>query len=117
MDIRRVVGRNVRRYRIETKLSQKELAAYIGVEQRYAVDWKREAQSPDCHDLARSGGVGRSSGRIVSHACSDSKAKKAPKPDHPNIIRGYGRCGEIRSALDLLEAQEQFDPPDTCRLA
>jgi Helix-turn-helix len=35
MDIRRVVGRNVRRYRIETKLSQKELAAYIGVEQRY----------------------------------------------------------------------------------
>ena len=24
----------------------------------------------------------------------------------------WHRCGEIRSALDLLEAQEQFDPPD-----
>ena len=35
MDIRRVVGRNVRRYRIETKLSQDGLAACIGVEQRY----------------------------------------------------------------------------------
>ena len=71
-----------------------------------------KAQSHDCHDLARSGGVGRSSGRIVSGACSDSKAKKDPKADYPNIIRGCGRRGEIRSALDLLEAQEQFDPPD-----
>jgi transcriptional regulator with XRE-family HTH domain len=35
MDIRRVVGRNVRRYRIETKLSQEGLAACIGVEQGY----------------------------------------------------------------------------------
>ena len=35
MDIRRVVGKNVRRYRIEAELSQKGLAACIGVEQRY----------------------------------------------------------------------------------
>ena len=35
MDIRRVVGRNVRRYRIETKPSQKGLAVCLGVEQRY----------------------------------------------------------------------------------
>ena len=35
MDIRRVVGRNVRRYRIEAELSQEELAAGMGVEQGY----------------------------------------------------------------------------------
>jgi transcriptional regulator with XRE-family HTH domain len=35
MDIRRVVGKNVRRYRIEAELSQEELAAGMGVEQRY----------------------------------------------------------------------------------
>ena len=28
----------------------------------------------------------------------------------------WHRCGEIRSALDLLEAQEQFDPPDLSSL-
>jgi hypothetical protein len=113
MDIRRVVGKNVRRYRIEAELSQEELAAGMGVEQGLCQpSGSGEAQSHDCHDLARSGGVGRSSGRIVSGACSDSKAQKDPKADYPNIIRGCGRRGEIRSALDLLEAQEQFDPPD-----
>ena len=35
MDIRRVVGKNVRRYRIEAELSQEELAAGMGVEQGY----------------------------------------------------------------------------------
>ena len=35
MDIRRVVGRNVRRCRIEAKISQKDLAAGMGVEQGY----------------------------------------------------------------------------------
>jgi ribosome-binding protein aMBF1 (putative translation factor) len=35
MDIRRVVGKNVRRYRIEAELSQEELSAGMGVEQGY----------------------------------------------------------------------------------
>jgi len=35
MDIRRVVGKNVQRYRIEAELSQKEFAAGMGVEQGY----------------------------------------------------------------------------------
>ena len=35
MDIRRVVGKNVRRYRIEAEISQEELAAGMGVEQGY----------------------------------------------------------------------------------
>ena len=35
MDIRRVVGKNVRRCRIEAELSQEELAGGMGVEQGY----------------------------------------------------------------------------------
>jgi transcriptional regulator with XRE-family HTH domain len=35
MDIRRVVGKNVRRYRKEAELCKEELAARIGVEQGY----------------------------------------------------------------------------------
>jgi transcriptional regulator with XRE-family HTH domain len=35
MDIRRVVGKNVQRYRKEAELSKEELAACIGVEQGY----------------------------------------------------------------------------------
>jgi transcriptional regulator with XRE-family HTH domain len=35
MDIRQVVGKNVRRYRKQAELSQEELAARIGVEQGY----------------------------------------------------------------------------------
>lgn len=35
MDIRRLVGENVRRYRLAAKLSQEELAARMGVEQGY----------------------------------------------------------------------------------
>jgi Helix-turn-helix domain len=35
MNIKRVVGKNVRRYRIEVRLSQKQLANCMGVEQDY----------------------------------------------------------------------------------
>jgi transcriptional regulator with XRE-family HTH domain len=93
MDIRRVVERNVRRYRIEAKLPQKELAAYIGVEQRYVSQLEAGKRNPKIVTIWHAAeAFGRSSGRIVLHACSDSKAKKAPKADHPNIIRGCGRC-------------------------
>jgi transcriptional regulator with XRE-family HTH domain len=35
MDVRRVVGENVRRYRVAAGLSQEELAARVGVAQSY----------------------------------------------------------------------------------
>jgi transcriptional regulator with XRE-family HTH domain len=35
MDVRRIVGTNVRRYRLAVGLSQEELAARMGVEQYY----------------------------------------------------------------------------------
>ncbi|MBJ7404288.1 MAG: helix-turn-helix transcriptional regulator [Bradyrhizobium sp.] len=35
MDVRRIVGLNVRRHRLEAEISQEELAARIGVEQYY----------------------------------------------------------------------------------
>ena len=46
MDIRRVVGKNVRRCRIEAKLSQEELAAGMGVEEGYVGRLERGAKDP-----------------------------------------------------------------------
>jgi transcriptional regulator with XRE-family HTH domain len=46
MDIRQVVGKNVRRYRIEAKLSQNELAASMGVEQGYVSRLERGGKNP-----------------------------------------------------------------------
>jgi transcriptional regulator with XRE-family HTH domain len=46
MDIRRVVGKNVRRYRIEAKLSQEQLAAGMGVEQGYVSRLERGSKNP-----------------------------------------------------------------------
>jgi transcriptional regulator with XRE-family HTH domain len=46
MDIRRVVGKNIRRYRIEAQLSQKELAAGMGVEQGYVGRLERGGKNP-----------------------------------------------------------------------
>jgi transcriptional regulator with XRE-family HTH domain len=59
MDIRRVVGKNVRRYRIEAKLSLNELAAGMGVEQGYVSrSGKRWQKSHYRRHLARGGSVG-----------------------------------------------------------
>jgi predicted transcriptional regulator len=67
MDIRRVVGKNVRRSRIEARLSQEELAAGMGVEQDYVKRLEAGGvRSHYCSDLARSTGLVCSSGRIVS---------------------------------------------------
>jgi transcriptional regulator with XRE-family HTH domain len=46
MDMRRVVGKNVRRYRIEAKLSLNELAAGMGVEQDYVRRLEAGARDP-----------------------------------------------------------------------
>jgi transcriptional regulator with XRE-family HTH domain len=46
MDIRRVVGENVRRYRIEVGLSQAEVAARMGVEQGYVRRLERGGKNP-----------------------------------------------------------------------
>jgi transcriptional regulator with XRE-family HTH domain len=46
MDIRRLVGKNVRRYRLEAQLSQKELAAGMGVEQGYVSRLERGSENP-----------------------------------------------------------------------
>jgi transcriptional regulator with XRE-family HTH domain len=46
MDIRRVVGENVRRYRQIAGLSQEELAARIGVEQGYISRLEAGSRNP-----------------------------------------------------------------------
>jgi transcriptional regulator with XRE-family HTH domain len=46
MDIRRVVGDNVRRFRVSAGLSQEELAARIGVEQGYVSRLEAGSRNP-----------------------------------------------------------------------
>jgi transcriptional regulator with XRE-family HTH domain len=46
MDIRRVVGENVRRYRLAAKLSQEELAARMGFEQEYVSKLEAGKRNP-----------------------------------------------------------------------
>jgi transcriptional regulator with XRE-family HTH domain len=46
MDIRRVVGENVQRYRIEAGLSQAELAARMGASRAMSGAWKEAARIP-----------------------------------------------------------------------
>jgi transcriptional regulator with XRE-family HTH domain len=91
MDIRRVVGRNVRRYRIETKLSQEGLAACIGVEQRYVSRLEAGKRNPTIVTIWHAAEALGVRPAALSGACSDSKAKKASKAGHPNIIRGRGK--------------------------
>ena len=88
MDIRRVVGKNVRRYRKEAELSKEELAARIGVEQGCVSRLEAGKRNPTIVTIwGGGGGIGRLSSRVVSGACSvfksDCNAKKDPKADHP----------------------------------
>jgi transcriptional regulator with XRE-family HTH domain len=46
MDIRRVVGKNVQRCRIDAELSQEELVAGMGVEQDYVSRLERGGKNP-----------------------------------------------------------------------
>ena len=46
MDIRRVVGENVRRYRVAAGLSQEELAARMGVDQGYVSNLEMGRRNP-----------------------------------------------------------------------
>jgi transcriptional regulator with XRE-family HTH domain len=46
MDIKRLVGENVRNYRLRAGLSQEELAAQMGVEQGYVSKLEAGARNP-----------------------------------------------------------------------
>jgi transcriptional regulator with XRE-family HTH domain len=85
MDIRRVVGKNVRRYRKEADLSQEELAARIGVEQGYVSRLEAGKRNPTIVTIwhaAEALGVRPAAlfRERVQPAKSTAKRKKVRKP-------------------------------------
>lgn len=53
MDVRKIVGLNVRRARIDAGYSQEELAARMGVEQYYISGWEAGRRNPTLITLWR----------------------------------------------------------------
>jgi len=53
MDVRRIVGLNVRKHRIAAALSQEELASRMGVEQYYVSGWEAGRRNPTLITLWR----------------------------------------------------------------
>jgi transcriptional regulator with XRE-family HTH domain len=53
MDVRRIVGLNVRKHRIAAALSQEELASRMGVEQYYISGWEAGRRNPTLITLWR----------------------------------------------------------------
>jgi transcriptional regulator with XRE-family HTH domain len=87
MDIRRVVGKNVRRCRIEAELSQEELAAGMGVEQDYVSRLERGGKNPTIVTIwhaAEALGV-RPAVLFRARAQSSKTTAKRKKPRKPVI--------------------------------
>lgn len=53
MDVRKIVGLNVRKARIAAQLSQEELAGRMGVEQYYISGWEAGRRNPTLITLWR----------------------------------------------------------------
>lgn len=53
MDVRRIVGLNIRKHRIAAGLSQEELASRMGVEQYYISGWEAGRRNPTLITLWR----------------------------------------------------------------
>ena len=53
MDVRQIVGLNVRKHRIAAGLSQEELASRMGVEQYYISGWEAGRRNPTLITLWR----------------------------------------------------------------
>ena len=60
MDVRRIVGENLRQYRLSAKLSQEEMAARMGVEQSYLSGLEAGRRNPtivSIYELATALGI------------------------------------------------------------
>jgi transcriptional regulator with XRE-family HTH domain len=53
MDVRRIVGLNIRKHRIAAGFSQEELASRMGVEQYYVSGWEAGRRNPTLITLWR----------------------------------------------------------------
>lgn len=75
MDVRGIVGTNIRRYRLAAKLSQEELAARMGVEQYYVSGLEAGRRNPTITSMSR---AAEALGVKVAQLFEERRAVKAP---------------------------------------
>lgn len=75
MDVREIVGTNIRRYRLAAKLSQEELAARMGVEQYYVSGLEAGRRNPTITSMSR---AARALGVKVAQLFEERRPAKAP---------------------------------------
>jgi transcriptional regulator with XRE-family HTH domain len=75
MDVRGIVGTNIRRYRLAAKLSQEELAARMGVEQYYISGLEAGRRNPTITTASR---AAEALGVKVAQLFEERRATKAP---------------------------------------
>lgn len=79
MDVRRIVGENLRRYRLSAGLSQEELAARMGVEQGYVSGLEAGRRNPTIVTLWHAAIALRIQPALLFQATEARLPRKAPK--------------------------------------
>lgn len=83
MDVRQIVGLNVRKHRIAAGLSQEELASRMGVEQYYISGWEAGRRNPTLITLWKAADALQvAPATLLDHAGQRQEfpKKKKPKP-------------------------------------
>jgi transcriptional regulator with XRE-family HTH domain len=90
MDVRRIVGLNIRKHRIAAGLSQEELASRMGVEQYYVSGWEAGRRNPTLITLWRAANALRvAPATLLDHSGEKpefpvkKKPKRAVQPKRP----------------------------------
>jgi transcriptional regulator with XRE-family HTH domain len=86
MDIKRVVGKNIRRYRIEAELSQKELAAGMSVEQGYVRRLEAGKRNPTIVRIWRAAEALDVSPAALFRTCSKRSQPTTKRTRAPKIL-------------------------------
>ena len=93
------IGDRIRKYRIERKLSQKELAQLIGVSNSRVSNWEQGINRPDVDllaDICRALRVSPSE-LLDVHLCEDEISEQERK-----VIQAYRAKSELQQAVNIL---------------
>jgi transcriptional regulator with XRE-family HTH domain len=86
MDVRRIVGLNIRKHRLAAALSQEELASRMGVEQYYVSGWEAGRRNPTLVTLWRAADALKvAPATLLDHA--------GQKPEFPKRKRSKSKAG------------------------
>ncbi len=99
MKLKYELGARIRKYREEQKLSQKELAALIGVSNSRVSNWEQGINRPDADilaDICRALNVSPSE-LLNVHLSDDELSSQERK-----VLRAYRKKTELQQAVNIL---------------